>query len=126
MTTEEIIIERGPIDLSDLLENIAPGYDWAWSFYVLDDNDNPQDTTGYSCEIKLRDKPNGEVKATLSTTGGEIVNTPSQGLYSITWSAADNADLDCQQIVFDVKLTDASGGVHRPFKGTVDVDEVVT
>lgn len=125
MAISEVIIESGPIDLSDILPKISPGYDWEWAFYVLDDNDDPVDTTDWACEIKIKDKANGETKATLSTATGEIVNTPATGEFAISYVAAGTALLDCRQVVFDVKTTDASGGVDRPFKATIEVDEVV-
>lgn len=126
MATEEVIINVEPIDLSDILPPIAPGYTWSWTFFVLDDNDDPIDTTSWACEIHLKNKANGETKATMSTTGGEITNTPASGQFSVVLPAADTALIDCRQVVFDVKLTDASSNVHRPFVGTVEIAEVIT
>lgn len=124
MATEEVIIESGPVDLSDVLPKISPGFDWEWAFYILDDNDDAYDTSGWDCEISVYDKANGELKKTLSISSGDIVMTAAEGKFAITYAAADTEDLDCLQVGFDVKTTDASGGKDRPFTAVVEVDEV--
>jgi hypothetical protein len=124
--TDNIIISDMPVDLSAVLPRINPGFDWVWAWYVLDDNDQPEDTTGWTAEIDIRETVGGPLIKKLSTATGEIVNTPSAGRFDVSYLAVETKKIHVRQIVFDVKEIDGTGGTDRILKGTIPVDDVVT
>ena len=125
MATIEFTVKAGePPDLSDVIPAIYPGYEWEWAIAKLDDNKDPEDTTGWTCEIVLKDVANGETKATL-TTSDYITNTPAEGEFAVAWPYAQTALLDCGQVKFVVALTTDASKKYPAAKATVEVAEVI-
>ena len=125
MATTEVIETIETADLSDWFPDIKPGADWKWTLEVQDDNGDVQDTTGWDCACKVKNKANGETKASL-TVGSGITHTTGQGQFDFAITDTQTAALDCNQVEFDVLLTDDTGEKTIPVKATVDVAEVIT
>ena len=122
----ETITSQMPVDISDALPTLTPGADWKWSFYYLDDNALPVDTTGYTVKMDIREYgPNGALIKTLTTTSG-ITNTPVNGQFDVAFLAADTTNIMVDVVVFDIFVTDNTGGVEPWYCGTIPVNPRVT
>lgn len=78
--------------------------------YLLgDQNSDPQDLTGYTALLEIKDAPEGTVIFTLSTTNGRIVLGSVSGTIDLTISAADTAAITWVNGVYDLVLTSGSG-----------------
>jgi hypothetical protein len=100
----ETIVEELPIDVSEWWNQITAGADWQTSIYAMDDNEEPDDTTGWAMEIKFA-KLDGTVLKTLSVGSG-IVNNASDGRFDVTYAAADTVLLKVEEVKVSVKVTD--------------------
>lgn len=120
---EETFIDEQPLTLK--LPTISPGADWTWSFQVLDDNDDPVNTTGYTARMHLRPTPNGELVKELTTSSG-ITNSTATGTFTILYPDTETDDINHTKLVWDLYLTDNSGLVSCILAGTVQVRTRVT
>lgn len=123
-TTSEIIVEEMPITLK--LPPITAGSDYQFSLQILDDNDNPQNTTGWSMEIKGREMDASGSQLFDLTVGSGIVHTASVGKFDVTISRTVSVTLNIPYVAWDCKVTDASGNVTFPFEGVIKVRQPVT
>lgn len=125
-TIREEIISDTPVDLSNFLPSITPGYDWTWSWYEQDDAGAARDVTGWTAEMDLRETVNGPLLIKLSTANGHITNGGSTGKFTVTLHAADSAIISSHAVVTNVKVTDAGGSSNNRFKAVVPVEENIT
>jgi len=123
-STSEATIQENPVPLD--LPAITAGEDYEFEFQILDDNDEAQDTTGWSMDIKGRyDDENGEVAFTLSTGSG-ITHTPASGRFTCLIAAATTALFTAPYIVWDCKTTDSTNKIKYPFMGTFKIRQPIT
>lgn len=75
-------------------------------------------TTDYSMTMTIKSAQNGETYATL-TVGSGITHTPSAGQFNIDIVAATIDGYDFATALYEVQITDASGGKDIPFMGEI-------
>lgn len=114
MTLNKTTDEKYPVRIADdELDEMVHGADWGWAFQLMqDDNVNPIDTTGYTCEIQFRESENGELYDTL-TIGDGITMTAASGLFNIL---IDDSVIDTYTFstaVFKVIVNDGTN--KKPF-----------
>ena len=119
----EIIVSDMPVKVN--LHKIAPGADWGFGFYVMDDNCAVIDTTGWDAVLQMRDKANGKIYADLSIGSG-ITNTTAQGLFEFALTNSETVGFDVDKVVYDLYLTDDSSVVTCAFEGDIPVHRRVT
>lgn len=106
---------------------IKQGETWTLTFVVQDDNGVAKDLTGYNAKMQIRNKPGGDVYATLQTTPGTgITVNGSAGSVTLTLAAAVTDLLNFQRGVYDIYLTSGAGVVTIPFEGDVIINPRVT
>lgn len=88
---------------------------------LTDDEGNLVDLTGYSAAGQIRKHYTSSNAVNISVTLGGANGTISLGL-----SANATANLVAGRYVYDVELTDVSGGVSRIFEGIVTITPQVT
>lgn len=115
MTLNKTTDEKYPVRLNESdLDELVHGADWGWGFQLMqDDNVTPVDTTGYTCEIQIRESENGELYDTL-TIGSGITMTAASGLFNVR---IDDSQVDTYKwstAVFKVIVTDSSSN-KKPF-----------
>lgn len=118
--TDQEVISDLPVDLSGFLKRIVVGSTYKASFTMLDDNEDPQDTTGWAMEIVFK-KLDGDVVATLTTPASGVVNTPADGRFDMTLSAVATAALNSEHLKITVKVTDAVPETQYIVEGVIPV-----
>ena len=99
--------------------NMTRGSDFARTIKLKEaDGVTVRVTTGYAMTMTIKASPNGETYATLAIGTG-ITNTPSSGQFNISIPAATNAAYDFSSAVYQIIITDASGGITIPFVGNI-------
>lgn len=78
--------------------------------YEIDSADTPQDLTGYTAELIIRDKPDGAALLTMTTENDGINLGTTNGVIELVIEAADTAALTWQRGVFDLTITGGSNG----------------
>lgn len=79
--------------------------------------------TGYTAaEMDLRENPeSSSVVATLTVANSRVALGGAAGTVTLSMSATDTANLTAGDGVYDLELTDGSGGIHRILEGTYTV-----
>jgi len=122
--TQILEIDQLPITLN--MPPIKVGQDYEFTIYLLDDNEEAQDTTSWSMAIKGRaNHANGEEVFSLTITAG-ITHTPAEGKFAVKISDTLTSAIDVKTVVWDCKITDANGDITFPFEGTFNILETVT
>lgn len=117
-------IDQLPITLD--MPPIKPGQDYPFTIEILDDNEEPENTTGWTMAIKGRaNNANGDEVFSLTVSNG-ITHTPASGKFDIKIPDTTTTNFKVNKIVWDVKITDANGDITYPFEGTFTVLETVT
>ncbi len=124
-TSDEEFFSNFPVDITNWIPPISPGFPWVWEWTEEDDNENPRNTTGWTAEMDIRATANGDLIKKLSTANGGIVND-NNGKFTVTLAGADSLGIGVRQVVSDVKVTDNSGNTNNEFKMTIPVEEIVT
>jgi hypothetical protein len=75
-----------------------------------------RNTTGYAMSMTIKASPNGETYAALSIGNG-ITHTPSAGQFNIDQTALQIDLFDFSSAVYEIAITDSSGGKSIPFMG---------
>jgi hypothetical protein len=119
----ETLITTMPVNFP--LHPIMPGADWGWAVKIKDDNREAIDTTDWTARMEIRETYGGELIIALETGSG-IINTAAEGLFSIDLTGAQTSDFLARQVVYDLFITDDSGGVTCPFRGPIDILDRVT
>ena len=105
---------------------IKQGETWTMNFVVNDDYDVPKDLTGYSAKVQIRNKPGGDVYATMQTPSSGITINGGAGSVTLNLSATVTGTLNFQRGVYDIFLTSGAGVVSVPFEGDVIVNPRVS
>lgn len=105
--------------------SIVAGVNWEFTFWLLDDNDDAIDLTGYSAQMDIRETLEGDVIDHL-VSGGEITITAASGKVSAVLSKTATAALGIRKGVWDIILQDGSSNRYRVGKGEVSVSPTVT
>lgn len=122
--TQVITTDVLPITLD--LPPIKIGQDYEFTIEMLDDNDDPRDTTDWTMQIKGRENnANGEEVFNL-TVGSGITHTPAAGKFQIKISDTITSTFNVSKIAWDCLVTDANGDKTFPFEGMFDILESVT
>ena len=79
--------------------------------------------TGYSAgEMDLRTNHDASATfLTLTTANSRMALGGTAGTVTLTITASDTSDLDVQDGVFDLELTDSSSNIYRIIEGTFQV-----
>jgi hypothetical protein len=99
---------------------VDQGADFIYNVYLIDQNGDPFDVTGYSANSQLRKT---FTSTTYSTMNVAVGNT--NGLISLTMNAAVTANLTNSRYVYDLELT-ANNTTSRILEGIVTVNPQVT
>jgi hypothetical protein len=75
-----------------------------------------RNTTDYAMTMTIKASPNGETYASLSIGNG-ITNSPASGQFNIDQTAAQVDLFDFASAVYEITITDSSGGKSIPFMG---------
>jgi hypothetical protein len=95
------------------------GADWHRTIKLKEsDGVTAKNTTGYSMSMTIKAAPNGETYATLSVGSG-ITHTPSAGQFNLDLTAAVIDGYDFASAIYEIIITDASGGKTIPFMGEI-------
>lgn len=124
MTDIEITTDELPITLD--LPPIKCGSDYQFSIQILDDNDDPVNTTGWDMEIKGRSHSVNGTELFDLTTAVEITHTPASGLFTILIDNTITSALTVSKVYWDCKVTDDGDLVTFPFEGVFDILQAVT
>lgn len=103
--------------------SIVAGVDWEFNFWLLDDNGNAIDLTGYSAQMDIR-KAEEQPAAKHFASGTEITITAADGKVSVALGY-DETDLGIREGVWDIILDDGTKR-YRVGKGNVSVAPIVT
>lgn len=111
--TNDIVIYRG--DTTSLV------------FTYEDINGDPIDVTGYSAKFQARkDTDASTADIDLSSAGGTITVGTTNGLFTVSISAAITAALDSDDYDYDLQVTDGSSNVRTISRGTITLLKDVT
>lgn len=99
------------------------GADIIITLTIYDANNIVKNITGYHALMQIRDKAGGELYDSFLDTGGtpRIVITGASGLITVTIPAAKTATYLWTRAVYDIKLTDAAGGISYPIFGDISL-----
>lgn len=98
------------------------GTDFSKTFIVKDRNNAVIDLTDYSISASM--KKNYISKASTNFTAS--IDTPVDGIISISLIDTITADLDEARYVYDVILTNDNGLKHKAFYGIATINSTVT
>ena len=96
------------------------GADWHWTIKLKEANGTAKDTTDYDMVMNIKSAANGETYDTL-VVGTEITHTPASGQFALELLSTTIDAYDFSTAIFDVIITDASGGNTCPFYGEITV-----
>lgn len=112
--SEQVIVTELPMRWDQKAQRRA---DWTMTIQLLEDDQvTPKNTTGYGMTVYIRAAPNGALYDQLEV-GSEITHNPGQGLFTVRVPAATIGAYTFSRAVYDVQLTDNSGGKIVPFYG---------
>jgi hypothetical protein len=125
-TITEITVDELPITLK--MGPIVTGSDYEFTIQMLDDNDDPQDTTGWTMQIMGRaDGPNGAQLFNLtSNPAAGITMTAATGNFAVKIADTITTTIKVSKVAWDCKVVDASSDVTFPFRGVWDIVQAVT
>lgn len=86
----------------------------------------PQDLTGYTARMTVRDRVGGTVLSTLTSATNEIVLDVAAFTITLTLSPAVTAAFTWTKGVYDLELVSSTGRVTRILSGTVTLSKEVT
>lgn len=103
---------------------IEQGADWEHPVELQDSDGNPINLTGYSAVANIRTANKLTLIVSLSTAGGGITlsDPDSSGFntrFTLAIDAADTAEMDFGEAVWEMQITDAGGKIARLLEGTV-------
>lgn len=121
---QEITVDVLPITLN--LPPCKVGQDYEFTIEILDDNDDPRNTTSWTMQIMGRENnANGEQAFNL-TIGSGITHTAAEGKFQIKIADTVTTLFNVSRIAWDCMITDANGDKTFPFEGVLDILESVT
>lgn len=123
-TTQVIDIDQLPITLD--LPPIKIGQDYEFTIEILDDNEDPKDTTSWAMAIKGREGHANGAEVFSLTIGSGITHTAALGKFQVKLADTVTALFNTHKIAWDCKITDANGDITFPFEGTFTVLDTVT
>jgi len=91
-----------------------------------DNNEVAKNLTGYTIEMTVRKRAGGESILELISSGSGITLTGASGQMDFLMTAAQTADFDFVEGVYDVKLTSGAGTVVYILRGKIIVTRRVT
>lgn len=106
--------------------NIHQGETWTMTLTVKDENDAAKNLTNYTGKMEIRDKPNGTIYETLSTSGSGMTITGATGEVALSLSKTETAALNFRNAVYDLYVESAAGTRTYLLKGAVTVEARVT
>jgi hypothetical protein len=86
----------------------------------------PENLTGYSARMAVKDKVGGTVLKTLTTENGGIVLDQTKKTITVVISAADTAALTWKSGVYDLEMVSPSAVVTKLYTGKIYVTKEVT
>ena len=87
----------------------------------------PQDISGYTARMQLRQPLESSTKILDLTSGtGELVLGTTSGKITVTLAASATATLDFQTALYDLELVSTGGIVTRIASGTITLNKEVT
>lgn len=108
---------------------IPRGATFSASWYADDaDEGTPADWTGWSARMQIRTSFDGDLLATLATSGtrdGDIT-LGADGNITITLPPTATSMIAAGNAVFDVNFTDPDGAIWRSVEGSVTITPEVT
>ena len=118
------------VDSSIIVDfTVDQGSDYNVPLLIQSNNVNV-DLTGYSAKMQLRKTYSGAVILTLSSTDGSITIANSiitlNFTNSITSAISFSGDVDSQDFVYDLEITNPSGKITRIRQGTLTLSREVT
>lgn len=101
---------------------IKQGEDTTFSAQLLNDNDMPQDITGYTFQAQLREYPESAFAIPFT-----ITTVPTQGKFSLFLSAAVTSSIYFDRGVYDIFFTNSATGEKLCIlQGEVKIHKQVT
>lgn len=86
----------------------------------------PQNLTGYTARMTIRDRVGGTVLSTLTSATNEILIDTAAFTITLTLSPATTAAFTWTKGVYDLELVSSTGRVTRILSGTVTLSKEVT
>jgi hypothetical protein len=106
--------------------DIYQGATFSKTMQLLDANDDPLVTTGWTARCQAREGKEAEqATITFGTTSGTTISINSTGLITVTATAAATAGLKAQTLVYDIEVVDGAT-VHRVLEGEIRISREVT
>lgn len=119
-----IIVSEDVVPVVNL--DIKKGMDWNMTLTVKDDNDTPQDLTDYSAKMQMRQKYNGDVLATLQTSGSGIAITGAEGLITIEFDHETTEAWNFSKALYDLYIESPAGSRQYLLEGIFTLNPRVT
>lgn len=98
---------------------IDQGTTYSANLVLKDQSNNDLDVTGYQARGQIR-------KHYQSNTSVSLTTALSNGVVTISLTAAQTANITSGRYVYDVELIDGSNTVTRPYEGIVTITPEVT
>lgn len=121
-TDEQIIVSDLPITLD--LHPIKQNADWEVTFTVEDDNEDPEDITGWTAAMDIR-LPDGTLLIAM-TTADKITNGGATGEFTIRLVDTDTIDFPRAMAEYDFFADDQGGNHDCLFEGRIEIKRRVT
>lgn len=86
----------------------------------------PQDLTGYTARMAIKDRVGGNVLLSLDTTNARIVIDPAEDTIELVIDSATTQEIDWAKGVYDLEMVSADGRVETLMRGTVRVTKEIT
>lgn len=86
----------------------------------------PVDLAGFTARMSIKDKVEGTVLLSLTTTNGRIAIDNTAKTITLTISATDTAAIDWTEGVYDLEMIDPSGVVTPLLSGIITIQDEVT
>lgn len=86
----------------------------------------PQDLTGYTARMTVRDRVGGTELVALTSTDSEIILDTAAFTITLTLAAAVTAAFTWTKGVYDLELVSSTGRVTRILSGTITLSKEVT
>ncbi len=108
--------------------SILSGGTFGFQINWTDSAGTPIDLTGYSAKMQVRSSVNSvNPLMTLSTSNGQIIiPTPSNGQIFLSVSSTETAELPAGNYVYDLQMTNGSGGKDYLIQGKVVIEKMNT
>jgi len=102
------------------------GETWSTVLEILDDDEMPQDITGYGVLFQAReDFESNDVLLQMSTTNSSASVTGTSGQITLSLASSITKTLTFRQAVYDLFIKSASGTVTYLLKGTFHIQRNV-